>query len=79
MTDDFFVLAQTNINEYDVEQLRKEKKKQLKATKVDAEARAVLVKRSFAIQTFAFDSLNKAEFDCVEGDKGLEIETYLRI
>ena len=40
MTDDFFVLAQTNINEYDVEQLRKEKKKQLKATKVDAEARA---------------------------------------
>ena len=38
MTDDFFVLAQTNINEYDVQQLTKEKKKRLKATEVDAEA-----------------------------------------
>jgi len=32
---------------------------------VDAEARAVLVKRSFAIQTSAFDSLNKTELDCL--------------
>jgi len=60
MTDDFFVSAQTNINE-----LTKEKKKRLEATEVDAEARAVLVKRSFAIQTSAFDSLNKTESDCL--------------
>ena len=65
MTDDFFVLAQTNINEYDVQQLMKEKKKRLKATEVDVEAQAVLVKRSFAIQTFAFNSLNKTELDCL--------------
>ncbi len=64
MTDDFFVSAQTNINEVDIEQLTKEKKKRLKATEVDAEARAVLVKRSFAIQTSAFDSLNKTELNC---------------
>ncbi len=32
MTDDFFVLAQTNINEFDIEQLTKKKKKRLKAT-----------------------------------------------
>jgi len=51
MTDDFFVSAQTNINEFDFEQLTKEKKKRLKVTEVDAEAQAVLVKRSFAIQT----------------------------
>jgi len=65
MTDDFFVSAQTNINEVDIEKLTKEKKKRLKATEVDAEARAVLVKRSFAIQTSAFDSLNKTELDCL--------------
>ena len=65
MTDDFFVSAQTNINEVDIEQLTKEKKKRLKAMEVDAEARAVLVKRSFAIQTSAFDSLNKTELDCL--------------
>ena len=61
----------------------------LKATEVDVEAQAVLVKRSFAIQTSAFDSINKTELDCLlrwhgvvpgedaEGDKGLEIEMYL--
>ena len=38
MTDDFFVTAQTNINEYDVQQLTKEKKKRLRETEVDAEA-----------------------------------------
>ena len=65
MTDDFFVLAQTNIHEFDIEQLTKEKKKCLKATEMDAEARAVLVKRSFSIQTSGFDSLNKTELDCV--------------
>ena len=32
---------------------------------VDAEARAVLVKRSYAIQTLAFDSLNRTELDCL--------------
>ena len=64
MTDDFFVSAQTNIYEFDIEQLTKEKEKRLKATEVVAEARAVLVKRSFAIQTSAFDSLNKTELDC---------------
>jgi len=32
MTDDFFVSAQMNINEFDIEQLMKEKKKRLKAT-----------------------------------------------
>jgi hypothetical protein len=37
----------------------------LKATEVDVEARAVLVKRSFAIQTSAFDSLDKTELDCL--------------
>ncbi len=51
MTDDFFVSAQMSINEFDMEQLTKEKKKHLKVTEVDAEAQAVLVKRSFAIQT----------------------------
>jgi hypothetical protein len=61
MTDDFFVSAQSNINEFDIDRLTKEKKKRLKSTEVDAEARAVLVKRSFAIQTLAFDSLNKTE------------------
>ena len=65
MTDDFFVSAQTNINEFDIERLTKEKKKRLKATEVDAEARAVLVKRSYAIQTLAFDSLNRTELDCL--------------
>ena len=65
MTDDFFVSAQTNINEFDIKQLTKEKKTHLKATEVDAEARAVLVKRSFAIQTSAFDFLNKTELDCL--------------
>ena len=65
MTDNFFVSAQTNINEFDIEQLTKEKKKRLKAMEVDAEVRAVLVKRSFAIQTSAFDSLNKTELDCL--------------
>ena len=38
MTDDFFVLTQTNINEFDIKQLTKEKKKWLKGTEVDAEA-----------------------------------------
>ena len=38
MTDDFFVLAQTNINEFDIEQLTKEKKKHLKVMEVDVEA-----------------------------------------
>jgi hypothetical protein len=65
MTDDFFVSAQSNINEFDIDRLTKEKKKRLKSTEVDAEARAVLVKRSFAIQTLAFDSLNKTELDCL--------------
>jgi len=65
MTDDFFVSAQTNINEFDIKQLTKEKKKRLKVMEVDAEARAVLVKRSFAVQTSAFDSLNKTELDCL--------------
>ena len=65
MTDDFFVSAQTNINEFDIKRLTKEKKKRLKATEVDAEARAVLVKRSYAIQTLAFDSLNRTELDCL--------------
>ena len=65
MTDDFFFSAQTNINEFDIEQLTKEKKKRLKATEVDEVTRAVLVKRSFAIQTSTFDSLNKTELDCL--------------
>jgi hypothetical protein len=65
MTDDFFVSAQSNINEFDIKQLTKEMKKRLKAREVDAEARAVLVKRSFAIQTSTFDSLNKTELDCL--------------
>ena len=65
MTDDFFVSAQTNINEFDIKQRTKEKKECLKATEVDAEAQAVLVKRSFAIQTSAFNSLNKTELDCL--------------
>ncbi len=65
MTDNFFVSAQTNINEFDIEQLTKEKKNRLKVTEVDAEVQAVLVKRSFAIQTSAFDSLNKTELDCL--------------
>ncbi len=43
----------------------KEKKKRLKATEVDAEVRAVLVERSFAIQSFAFDTLNRTELDCL--------------
>ena len=64
MTDEFFS-AQMNSNEFDIEQLTKEKKKRLKATEVDAETRAVLVKRSFAIQTSAFNSLNKTELDCL--------------
>jgi len=91
MTDDFFVSAQMSINEFDMEQLTKEKKKHLKAMEVVTEAQAVLVKRSFAIQTSAFDSINKTELDCLlrwhgvvpgedaEGDKGLKIETYLQI
>ena len=48
----------------------------------------MLAKRSFAIQTSAFDSLDKTELDWLlvgmgtrgqdaEGDEGLEIETYL--
>ncbi len=65
MTDDFFVSAQTTINEFDIERLTKEKKKRLKATEVDAEAQAVLVKRSYAIQTLTFDSLNMKEIDCL--------------
>ena len=65
MTDDFFVSAQTNINEFDIKWLTKEKKTRLNATKVNAEARAVLVKRSYAIQTLAFDSLNRTELDCL--------------
>ena len=32
---------------------------------MDAEARAVLVKRSFTIQTLAFDFLNRTELDCL--------------
>ena len=58
-------MAQTNFNEYDIEQLTKEKKKRLKAAEVDAEAQAMLVKRSFAIQTFALDTLNRTELDCL--------------
>ncbi len=77
MTDNFFVSAQTNINEFDIEQLTKEKKKRLKATDVATEARAVLVKRSFAIQTSASDSLNKTELDCLLSLNKTELDCLL--
>jgi hypothetical protein len=59
MNNDFFFAAETNLNLLDIEQLEREKRKQLLAMNMEEQLLKVLMKKSNIVQSLDFDRLYK--------------------
>jgi hypothetical protein len=63
MNNDFFVAAETNLNQLTTKQLEREKWKRLSAMNVVERALKVLTKKSNIVQSLDFDHLPKTDVD----------------
>ena len=63
MNNDFFVAAELNLDQSEIEQLEREKRKRNSAMNTQEKAEKILMKKSDSLQSFEFDRLPKTDVD----------------
>ena len=63
MNNDFFVAAESNLVQLEIEQLEREKRKKISAMNTQEKAEKILTKKSDTLLSFEFDRLPKTDVD----------------